>query len=186
MATTTAAVATPTTTNWTLDATHSNVEFSVRHLMIATARGRFSGVTGAVVLDEENPAQSSIDVTIDASTVDTREPQRDTHLRSADFFDAEHYPVIVFNSRKVERLSEERYRAIGQLTIRGVSRPVVLDITAEGRTKDPWGHERAGFSATAKIKRSDFGLTWNQILEAGGVAVGDEVRISVDAELVKQ
>jgi polyisoprenoid-binding protein YceI len=181
----TTAVATATRTTWTIDAAHSNVEFSVRHLMIATARGRFAGVTGTVDLDEEDPSRSSIDVTIDAATVDTREAQRDTHLRSADFFDVEHYPVITFKTSKVERFLEDRYKAVGELTIRGVSRPVVLDITAEGRTRDPWGNDRAGFSATTKIKRSDFGLTWNQILEAGGVAVGDEVKISIDAELVR-
>ena len=182
---TTATPLAPTATSWTLDAAHSAVEFSVRHLMIATARGRFAGVSGPVVLDDGADGLGTIDIVIDAASVDTREPQRDAHLRSADFFDVEHYPSITYRSRRIERLSADRYRAAGELTIRGITRPVGLDIEATGEVTDPWGRQRAGFSATARINRKDFGLTWNQLLEAGGVAVGDEVKISIDVELVR-
>ena len=181
------ATATPTTglTTWSIDPAHSSVEFAVRHLMIATARGRFAAVTGTVLLDDTEPANSAIDIAIDAASIDTREPQRDAHLRSADFFDVERFPVITFRSTQIERRSDDEYRATGDLTIHGVTRPVVLDISGHGQVTDPWGKLRAGFSATTRINRKDFGLTWNQLLEAGGVAVGDEVRISIDVELVK-
>lgn len=188
MTKTAVSVLTPTTSTWTLDATHSNVEFAVRHMMIATARGRLAGVSGTVTLDESDPSAGSIDVTIDAASIDTRESQRDAHLRSADFLDVEHFPTITFRSTRIEPVVDarhDRYRALGDLTIRDVTRPVVLDVAAEGRTTDPWGNERLGFSAATAIKRSDFGLTWNQILEAGGVAVGDDVKITIDVELVK-
>lgn len=177
-------VAAPAT--WTVDAAHSNVEFSVRHLMISTVKGRFGGVAGSVVIDEAHPGKSSLDITIDVSTIDTREAQRDAHLRSSDFFDAETFPSMTFRSTRVDRIAEHELKVVGDLTIRNQTRPVVLDVTAEGRGKDPWGGDRAGFSAVGKIKRSDFGLTWNQILETGGVAVGDEVKIAIDAELIKQ
>jgi polyisoprenoid-binding protein YceI len=173
-------------TAWTIDQAHSNVEFAVRHLMITTVRGRFGTLSGAVTLDEQNPAANSVNVTIDVTSIDTREAQRDTHLRSADFFDVEHHPTITFRSTHVARVAADRYTVTGELTIRGASREVVLDVLEEGRTKDPWGGQRLGFSVTTKIKRSEFGLTWNQLLEAGGVAVGDEIKISADVQLVKQ
>lgn len=177
-------VAAPTT--WAVDPSHTHVEFAIRHMMIATVKGRFGGIAGSVLIDEQQPAKSRVDVTIDVATIDTREAQRDAHLRSADFFDAERFPQLTFRSTRVERLGADRYKVAGDLTIRSQMRPVVLDVTAEGRGKDPWGGERAGFSATVKIKRSDFGLMWNQTLETGGVLVGDEVTITVDAELVNQ
>jgi polyisoprenoid-binding protein YceI len=185
MTKTVVSVQTPATTVWTIDPIHTNVELAVRHMMIATVRGRFSGVAGTVTLNDADHSESAIDVTIDAGTIDTREPQRDAHLRSADFLDVERFPKMTFRSSRIERLSEESFRATGDLTIRDVTRPVVLDVTAGGHATDPWGNERLGFSASTTIKRSDFGLTWNQILEAGGVAVGDTVKIAVDAELVK-
>lgn len=178
------AVAAPAT--WTVDPAHSNVEFSIRHLMISTVKGRFGGVAGSVVIDETNPGGSSLDITIDVSSIDTREAQRDTHLRSADFFDVETFPSMTFRSTRVDRIAEHELKVGGDLTIRNQTRPVVLDVTAEGRGKDPWGGDRAGFSAVAKIKRSDFGLTWNQALETGGVVVGDDVKISIDAELIRK
>jgi polyisoprenoid-binding protein YceI len=178
--------ATETATTWNVDAAHSNAEFSVRHLMISTVKGRFADVSGKVVTDEANPANSQVDVTIGVASIDTREAQRDGHLKSADFFDAEKFPTITFRSSRIDGALNGAFKVAGDLTIRGVSREVVLDVTAEGRGKDPWGGERAGYSATAKIKRSDFGLTWNQLLETGGVAVGDEIKISIDVELVKQ
>jgi polyisoprenoid-binding protein YceI len=178
-------VTAPARTQWTIDAVHSNVEFSIRHLMIATVKGRFSDVAGTVVIDDADPTQSEIDVRIGVASIDTRVAQRDEHLRSADFFDVATFPTLTFKSRKVA-VDDNGLTVTGDLTIRGVSREVVLDVTSHGQQKDPWGGERAGFEATGKIKRSDFGLTWNQALEAGGVAVGDEVKISIDAELVKQ
>lgn len=171
-------------TTWTIDPMHSSVEFAVRHLMITTVRGRFTGVKGTVTLDEADPAKSTVEVVIDAASIDTREPQRDTHLRSADFFDVERFPTLTFRSTKVDGVLGESFALAGDLTIHGVTRPVVLDVQAEGRIKDAWGGIRSGFTATTKINRSDFGLTWNQLLEAGGVTVSDEVKISLDVQLV--
>ncbi|MDB4878040.1 MAG: hypothetical protein JWM41_4486 [Gemmatimonadetes bacterium] len=176
----------PTTSTWNVDATHAELGFAVRHLMISTVRGRFGAVTGSVTLDEEKPEASKIDVTIDVSSIDTRQEMRDNHLRSADFFDVENHPSIRFVSTKVEGDVNADFRVTGDLTIRGTTHSVKLDVTNEGRGMDPWGNERVGINATGKIKRSDFGLTWNQALEAGGVAVGDEVKLSLDVELVRQ
>ena len=181
----TASVSIPARTAWKIDPSHTHAEFAVRHLMISTVKGRFADVQGTVYTDESDPARSSVEVAIGVPSIDTREPQRDAHLRSGDFFDAESHPHITFRSTRVEGAGET-FKLFGDLTIRGVTREVVLDVTAEGRGVDPWGGERAGFSATTKIKRSDFGLTWNQLLETGGVAVGDDVKISIDAELVRQ
>jgi polyisoprenoid-binding protein YceI len=186
MTTTTATAAPTTATEWAIDPTHSHVEFAVRHLMISTVKGRFAGVSGTVRLDEGDPSTASVDVTIDVASIDTREAQRDAHLRSADFFDVEKYPSLTFTSRRVDNRREGGFTLVGDLTLHGVTREVALDVVEEGRGKDPWGGERAGYAATTKIKRSDFGLTWNQVLEAGGFAVGDEVKISIDLELVKK
>ena len=177
--------AAPAITTWKIDASHTHAEFAVRHLMISTVKGRFGDVRGVVQIDETDISRSSVDVAIGVASIDTREPQRDAHLRSSDFFDADHFPEIAFKSTHVGGAGD-RFSVTGDLTIRGTTRPVVLDVTAEGRGKDPWGGQRAGFSATGKIKRSEFGLTWNQLLETGGVAVGDDVKISLDVELVKQ
>ena len=171
-------------TTWALDPVHSSVEFAVRHLMITTVKGRFAGVQGTVVLDDATPSGSSAEITIQGSSIDTREPQRDAHLRSADFFDVEKFPTLTFRSTSVRDWQDEGFTLVGDLTIHGVTREVALDVTNEGRTKDPWGGERAGFTATTKIKRSEFGLTWNQLLETGGLAVSDEVKISLDIQLV--
>lgn len=178
-------VTAPARTQWSIDPSHSHVEFSVRHLMIATVKGRFAEVQGTVVIDEADPTRSEIDVTIAAASVDTRVTQRDEHLRSADFFNVEKFPSLTFKSRRIERDGDD-LKLVGDLTIRGVTREVTLDVTEHGRQTDPWGGLRAGFEATGKIKRSDFGLTWNQALEAGGVAVGDDVKLAIDVELVKQ
>jgi polyisoprenoid-binding protein YceI len=173
------------TTTWNIDASHSHVEFSVRHLMISTVKGRFGEVSGKVVADDANPAGAQIEATINVASIDTREAQRDAHLRSADFFDAENFPTLTFRSTRIEKAGDE-LKVTGDLTIRGTTREVVLDVTSEGRVKDPWGGERAGYSATTKIKRSDFGLTWNMALETGGVVVGDDIKIALEVELVKQ
>ena len=175
-----------TRTTWAIDPAHSNVEFSVRHLMITTVKGRFTGVAGTIVLDDADPAASTADITVDVASIDTREPQRDAHLRSADFFDAETYPTLTFRSSAVRDVTADGFKLVGALTIHGVTRDVTLDVAHEGRATDPWGGERAGYAATTRIKRSDFGLTWNQLLETGGLAVSDDVKISLDIELVKK
>jgi polyisoprenoid-binding protein YceI len=176
----------PVRTTWTIDPVHSSVEFAVRHLMITTVKGRFTDVTGTVVLDETDPRNASAEITVGVASIDTREAQRDAHLRSADFFDAGTFPTLTFRSRKVADIARDGFTLVGDLTIHGVTREVALDVTTEGRSKDPWGGERAGYSATAKIKRSEFGLTWNQLLETGGLAVSDDVKITLDVQLVKQ
>lgn len=180
-----AALATPTKTTWTIDAGHSNVEFAVRHLMISTVKGRFSDVKGTVVASDDSFSDAVVDIAIGVASIDTRQADRDAHLRSADFFEVETFPAMTFKSTRVEPQGNDALRVVGQLTIRDITKDVVLNVTPEGRGRDPWGGERAGFSATAKINRRDFGLTWNQVLEAGGFAVGDEIKISIDAELVK-
>ena len=179
------AIATGVTTTWKIDPAHSHVEFAVRHLMISTVRGRFAGVEGTVRLDDSTPSGADVDVRIDVATIDTREPQRDAHLRSADFFDVDKYPHLTFKAGRIQDRKGRDLKLAGELTMHGVTRPVVLDVTEEGRGRDPWGGERLGISATTKVKRSDFGLTWNQALETGGVVVGDEVRVLLELELLK-
>ena len=172
-------------TTWTIDPVHSHIEFSVKHLMITTVKGRFTGVAGTVEIDDANPSASRADIRVDAATIDTREPQRDAHLRSADFFDVETYPTLTFTSTRITGRKGSEFKLAGNLTIHGVTREVVLDVTDEGRGKDPWGGERAGFSATTTINRKDFGLTWNQALETGGVLVGEEVKIRLELQFVR-
>ena len=171
---------------WHIDPTHTNVEFGVRHLMISTARGRFAGVEGSVRVEDGDLTTAQVDVTIDAASVDTRVEQRDEHLRSADFLDVERFPELRFKSTSVERTGEAELRVAGDLTIRDVTHPVVLDVEERGTVLDPWGSERAGFSASVKLDRSDYGRTWNQALETGGIVVGDQVKIVIDVELVLQ
>src|SRR5690606_5196459 len=164
-------------TTWKLDPTHSQVEFAVKHMMFTTVRGRFAGVDGTVRADPANPSNSSVEVVIDAGSIDTRAEDRDTHLRSEDFLDVEKHPQITFRSTGVEGAHAEpgaKFKVNGELTIRGVTRPVTLDATYEGTGTDPWGGTRSGFSAATKIDRRDFGLTWNQALETGGVLVGQD------------
>jgi polyisoprenoid-binding protein YceI len=174
-------------TQWRVDPAHTTVEFAVKHMMIATVRGRFSEVDGTVHQDASNPAATRVEVSIKAASIDTRVPDRDAHLRSADFLDVEKYPEITFRSTRVERAGGEHLRIEGDLTLHGVTRPIVLDVTEEGRGKDPWGGDRAGYSATTTIDRRDYGLLWNQALEqSGGWLVGHEVKITMDVELVRQ
>jgi len=172
-------------TTWRVDSTHSLAEFAVRHLMISTVKGRFADVTGTLIGDETDPENASIELTIPVLGIDTREPQRDAHLRSTDFFEAEQHPTIQFRSTRISRAGEDQFRVTGDLTIRGTTRPVTLTVESGGRGKDPWGGERIGFAATTTINRKDFGLHWNQALETGGVVVGNEVKISVELELVR-
>ncbi len=173
-------------TTWQIDPAHSHVEFAVRHLMISTVRGRFGALAGSVTLDENDPAAFELSIAIDAASIDTREERRDAHLRSADFLETSRYPVIAFDGTGISGDIAGSFQLRGNLTIHGVTKPVTLEVTSEGRGNDPWGNERAGYSARARIRRSEFGLTWNQLLEAGGVTVGDDINITIDVELVRQ
>lgn len=175
------------TSTWKFDPMHTAAQFSVRHLTISTVRGAFSKVTGTVELDDQDVSKSKVDVSIDVSTVDTREPARDKDLRSDHFFDVEHFPTMTFKSTKVEQAGAGKLKVTGNLTIRGVTKEVVLDV--DGPTapiKDQYGNQRAAVNATTKINRQDFGVKWNATIDGGGVVVGDEVNINIDAEMVKQ
>lgn len=185
MATTPTAVGTRRAV-WQIDPAHTEVGFGVRHLMISTVKGNFTAVEGSVSIEGDDVETARVDVKIDASSIDTRVEQRDQHLRSPDFLDAETYPYLTFESTKVERVGEDRLKIVGDLTIRDTTREVSLDAQELGRVKDPWGSERAGFTATTEINRRDFGLNWNQALETGGVLVGDRVSITLETELVLQ
>ena len=172
---------------YTIDPAHSTAGFKVRHLMVANVRGEFSGVTGTVLYDPENPAKSTVETSIDATTIHTRDEQRDGHLKSADFLDVEKFPTITFVSTKVEKVDEGEWKVTGNLTIHGVTKEVVLDVEGPAaEAKDPWGNTKSGVEATTKIKRSDFGLVWNAALETGGVLVGEDVQISLELELLKK
>jgi polyisoprenoid-binding protein YceI len=172
-------------TTYDIDPAHSSAQFSVRHMMITNVRGGFRNVKGTVVIDDENTANSTVEAAIDVNSITTLDEQRDTHLKSADFLNAEKYPAITFRSKKVEAGGEE-VKVTGDLTIHGVTREVVLRVegpTAE--SKDPWGNSRIGASATTKIKRSDFGLSWNAVLETGGFMVGDDLKLDLEVQMVK-
>jgi polyisoprenoid-binding protein YceI len=171
---------------WIIDTSHSQVQFTVRHMMISKVRGRFESFTGTVNFDEANPAASSVEVQIDASSINTNDEKRDSHLTSADFLDAANFPQITFVSKRVEVIDDSHGRIIGDLTIRGVTKEVVLETEYSGQAKSPWGTTSAGFSAETKINRKDWGLNWNVALETGGVLVGEEVLIQIEVEIVKQ
>jgi polyisoprenoid-binding protein YceI len=173
------------TNKWNIDVTHSGVSFTIRHMVVSKVRGRFAKFSGALNLDDDDMTRSTIEATIDAASIDTGTPERDAHLRSADFFDVEKFPELRFRGSRIEKLGEDHYRVIGELTIRDVTREVSLDVEAGGQAKDPWGNERVGFVAKATLDRKDFGLKWNQVLEAGGVLVGDRVDIELDVQGVK-
>jgi polyisoprenoid-binding protein YceI len=175
------------TSNWQIDPAHSSAQFAVRHLAISTVRGAFSKVTGTVALDDQDISKSIVDVTIDVASVDTRQPDRDNDLRSDKFFDVAHFPSITFKSKKVEQSAPGKLKVTGDLTIRGTTKEVVLDV--DGPTapmKDPWGNQRVAANASTKINRQDYGVKWNATLDNGGVVVGDDVSIVIDVELVKQ
>lgn len=172
---------------WQIDPAHTNVEFTVRHMMISNVKGQFQKTAGTITANGNDPASAKIDATIDASSVYTRVERRDADLKSPNFLDVEKYPTITFKSTKVEADGPNKWKVTGDLTLHGVTRPVVLEVEGSGATiSDPMGNTRAGASATTNIKRSDFGLTWNKALEAGGVMVGDEVAISIDVEAIKK
>ncbi len=173
------------TSTWNIDTTHSGIHFSVRHMVIAKVRGSFKQYSGTVTLDEQAPEHSAFSASIEAASIDTGVAQRDEHLRSADFFDAAQYPAITFQSTKVERAGKGQLKVTGNLTIRDITREVVLDVEELGAGKDPWGNARVAYEAKTSVDRRDFGLTWNQALEAGGVLVGEKVEISVEVQAVK-
>ncbi|HEU4649511.1 MAG TPA: YceI family protein [Gemmatimonadales bacterium] len=172
---------------WQIDPSHSNAHFSVRHMMVTNVRGEFSQLSGSLRLDASDITKSHVEATIQADSINTRDAQRDAHLKSADFFDVEKYPTIEFRSTRITRKGPGELAVAGDLTIHGVTRPVVLAVEAEDvELKDPFGNVKRGATATTTINRKDFGLTWNVALEAGGFIVGDEVKITLDVELVKQ
>ena len=171
---------------WNIDPAHSVAEFKVKHMMIANVKGHFSKITGVLTRDESNVANSSVEVAIEAASIETRDAQRDAHLKSADFFDVEKHPILAFKSNGIKQVKDGELAVGGDLTIHGVTRKVTFDV--EGPTppaKDPWGNTRIAVSGTTKINRKDFGLTWNSALETGGILVGDEVTISLDVQFVK-
>ncbi len=172
---------------WDIDAAHSTAQFSVKHMMVTTVRGQFDKVTGLVTLDDKDPTKSKVDVKIDASTINTREPKRDAHLKSADFFDVQKYPEIRFTSTKIAKAGKDKYKVTGDLTMRGVTKPVTLDVHAPAtEMKSPFGQTVRGLTAKGKLNRKDFGLNWNKALETGGVLVGDDIALDIDAELVRK
>ncbi len=171
---------------WEIDPAHSSARFSIRHMMISNVQGEFGKVTGTVNWDEAEVTKSTVEATIDATTINTREPKRDGHLKSPDFFDVAKYPTITFKSTSVKKVGADRLAIKGELTMHGVTKPVTLDATYTNEVKDPGGNTRRGASARTKLNRKDFGLKWNQTVEGGGVLVGDEVDIALDLELVKK
>lgn len=175
------------TSTWQIDPAHTAAGFAVKHLMISTVRGQFKGINGTINWDDQDITKSAIDVTIDANTVDTSEPQRDKDLKSEKFFDVAKYPTITFKSKKVEQVSAGKLKVTGDLTIHGVTKEAVLDV--EGPTppvKDPWGNSRVAVSATTKVNRQDYGVKWNANMDGGGVVVGDDVNITIDLEMIKK
>jgi polyisoprenoid-binding protein YceI len=171
-------------TTWTIDPAHSTIEFVAKHMMITTVKGRFAEFEGTVVADEDNVANSTVDVTMRAASLDTRSEQRDAHLRSPDFLDVESYPEVTFRSTRIDGTKDE-FQLTGDLTIRGVTRPITLDVTFEGEGKDPWGGTRASFSDKCMFDRREFVLTWNVALETGGILVSNEVKINIEAQVVQ-
>jgi polyisoprenoid-binding protein YceI len=175
------------TSNWQIDPQHSSAQFAVRHMAISTVRGAFSKVSGTLMLDDKDITKSSVEVSIEVSAVDTREPDRDKDLRSERFFDVAHYPTMTFKSKRVEQIAPGKLKVTGDLTIRGTTKEVVLDV--DGPTapvKDPWGNQRLAAMATTKINRQDYGVKWNATLDNGGVVVGDDVNITIDVELIQK
>lgn len=174
-----------TTNTWDIDTSHSAIHFWVRHLVISKVHGRFAKWSGTVQLDEQDLAASRVEVKIDAASIDTQVADRDAHLRSADFLDVANHPELTFASKRIEKQGDG-YRVVGDLTIRGVTREVALEAEFAGLAKDPWGNQRAGFSARTSLDRRDYGLVWNAALETGGVLVGEKVEISIELEAVKK
>ena len=175
----------PTTGTFVLDKSHTQVGFVARHLMVSKVRGRFTDFDGTLVV-AENPADSSVEVTIQAASIDTNDENRDNHVRTNDFLNVEEFPTLTFRSTKVELGSSDDWKVTGDLTVRGVTRPVVLDVEFEGVIQDPWGNQRLGFTASGEIDRNDFGVSFNAALETGGFVVGPKVKLEIEAEAVRQ
>ena len=174
------------TITWKLDPAHSSAEFKVKHMMISHVKGSFSGLSATLIEDKNDPSRSSVDATVDIGTVSTGDPQRDAHLKSADFFHQEQYPTMTFKSTKVEKKGEGEYRVTGDFTLHGETRPVTFAVDGPSAPgKDPWGNTRIGLSATTKINRKDFGLSWNAALETGGILVGEDVQITIEAQFIQ-
>ena len=172
---------------WTIDTSHTTAQFSVRHLMVTDVKGTFSKVSGSVNLDDKDPTKSSVEVVIDANSIDTRDAKRDEHLKSPDFFDTAKHPQITFKSTQIKKAGKDKFKVTGDLTMRGVTKPLTLDVVGPSAPiKNPWGMTVRGLTATGKLNRKDFGLNWNKALEAGGVLVGDDVKLIIDAELVEK
>jgi polyisoprenoid-binding protein YceI len=171
---------------WDFDLSHSSINFHVRHLMVSKVHGRFTTWSGTLALDDQDPTQSRIDVTIDTASIDTKDEKRDAHLRSPDFLEVEKFPSITFKSTQITKTGDDEYKLVGDLTIRGVTKQVTLDVEGGSVVKDPWGGTRTGFSAKTSINRKDFGLTWNMALEAGGLLVGDKLDINLEIEAIKK
>jgi polyisoprenoid-binding protein YceI len=172
--------------SWQVDYAHSEILFSVKHMMITTVRGRFEKFTANVDFNEADPARSRVEVQIDTDSINTREAQRDGHLKSPDFLDAPNHPYLTFVSKRIEKVDDQHGRIIADLTIRGVTNEVILEAQYVGQAKSPWGTTSAGFNATTKIDRTKWGLNWNHLLEAGGLLVGNEITVNIELELVKQ
>ena len=178
--------ASASTSTWNVDPAHATAEFKVKHMMIANVKGQFSKVTGVLVRDKSDPTKDRVEATIEAASIETREPQRDTHLKSADFLHVAKFPTLTFKSSDIKVVGDGELMVTGDLTIRGVARQVTFAVEGPSpAAKDPWGNTRIAVSATAKINRKDFGLTWNAVLETGGILVGDEVTITLDVEFIK-
>jgi polyisoprenoid-binding protein YceI len=177
---------TGTRTTWTFDPAHTEVGFRVRHMMVSNVKGKFTKVTGTILEDESNLANTYVEVDIDAASVDTGNEQRDTHLRSADFLDVENFPTITYKTTSLDFEDEENAKVTGELTVHGVTRPITLEATIGGRGTNPWGQEVAGISLKGKLNRKDWGLGWNVALETGGVVVGETVTIDIEIEAIKQ
>jgi len=173
-------------TKWALDPTHSNVDFSIRHMMISKVKGTFRSFEASIEADPQDLTTANISFSIDVSSVDTNNADRDNHLRTADFFDVENYPKLTFVAKSIVKTDDGEYNVTGDVTLHGVTRSETFAVTYEGTGKDPWGNEKVGFSATGNLKRSDYGLTWNAALETGGFLVGDDVKVSLELQAVKQ
>jgi polyisoprenoid-binding protein YceI len=176
----------PGLATWTIDPMHSTAEFSVKHMMISTVKGRFGVISGAIQYDGSDLTTASVEATIDVSSISTDQPQRDEHLRSADFFHVEEHSNITFKSTGVELVEDNEYRVRGDLTIHGVTHPVTLDTVYEGQITDPYGNRRAGFAAETTLSRKDYGLTYNAVLEAGGMVIGDKIKVAIHLEAIRQ
>ncbi|MBL3642425.1 YceI family protein [Peribacillus frigoritolerans] len=175
-----------TNTKWIVDPTHSAIEFSVKHMMIAKVKGSFNKFEASILANPSDLTTAEIDFTVDVASIDTRNADRDNHLRSADFFDVEKKPTLTFKSTKIVKTDEDEYDVTGNVTLNGVTQEETFSITFEGQGKDPWGNEKAGFSGKGKVKRSDYGLTYNAALETGGVLIGDQITLTIEIEAAKE